>query len=313
MSPRCCDERSVDESEWREATQRLHEGEATLRQPLGRRVRRPHGAIDAGRRRARRAAPRLPGGRISFRRRRASARDPAGARDRRSLWPACDRRAGPSSLARSWDWPLRAPLGAAQVNDAPPPKYEFLAAEGRGLHQIPVGPVHAGIIEPGHFRFHASGETVVRLEARLGYVHKGVNALMRGRESRARRGAGGRASAATRRSPIRSLFPAPSRRRSGGKPPPRAVWLRAADGGTGAARQSFRRHRRDLQRRLVLADARPLRHLARAGVANLRGRVRPSPDDGQHRSRRRQRRSRPTTDRRRSARSSQRSATCFRG
>jgi Ni,Fe-hydrogenase III large subunit len=49
------------------------------------------------------------------------------------------------------------------------------------LHQIPVGPVHAGIIEPGHFRFHANGETVVRLEARLGYTHKGIEALMVGR------------------------------------------------------------------------------------------------------------------------------------
>lgn len=58
--------------------------------------------------------------------------------------------------------------------------YEFLPVEGEGLHQIPVGPVHAGIIEPGHFRFTANGETVVRLEERLGYVHKGVGALMAG-------------------------------------------------------------------------------------------------------------------------------------
>ena len=58
--------------------------------------------------------------------------------------------------------------------------YRFLAAEGDGLHQIAVGPVHAGIIEPGHFRFTASGETVVRLEQRLGYTHKGIEGLMRG-------------------------------------------------------------------------------------------------------------------------------------
>ncbi|HVA13681.1 MAG TPA: nickel-dependent hydrogenase large subunit [Stellaceae bacterium] len=58
--------------------------------------------------------------------------------------------------------------------------YEFLPAEGEHLHQIPVGPVHAGIIEPGHFRFTASGETVVRLEARLGYAHKGIEKLMAG-------------------------------------------------------------------------------------------------------------------------------------
>lgn len=59
-------------------------------------------------------------------------------------------------------------------------RYPFLPVEGDGLHQIPVGPVHAGIIEPGHFRFTANGETVVRLEERLGYVHKGVQALMVG-------------------------------------------------------------------------------------------------------------------------------------
>ncbi len=58
--------------------------------------------------------------------------------------------------------------------------YQFLPVEGEGLHQIPVGPVHAGIIEPGHFRFTANGEHVVRLEQRLGYVHKGIEQLMRG-------------------------------------------------------------------------------------------------------------------------------------
>jgi Ni,Fe-hydrogenase III large subunit len=58
--------------------------------------------------------------------------------------------------------------------------YRFLPADGESLHQIPVGPVHAGIIEPGHFRFTANGETVVRLEQRLGYAHKGTEALMAG-------------------------------------------------------------------------------------------------------------------------------------
>ncbi|MEQ1930505.1 MAG: hydrogenase expression protein HypE [Parvularculaceae bacterium] len=58
--------------------------------------------------------------------------------------------------------------------------YAFLSAEGENLHQVAVGPVHAGIIEPGHFRFTASGETVVRLEERLGYAHKGVERLMIG-------------------------------------------------------------------------------------------------------------------------------------
>ena len=59
-------------------------------------------------------------------------------------------------------------------------RYEFLPSEGEGLHQIAVGPVHAGIIEPGHFRFTANGEAVVRLEERLGYAHKGVEHLLAG-------------------------------------------------------------------------------------------------------------------------------------
>jgi Ni,Fe-hydrogenase III large subunit len=82
-------------------------------------------------------------------------------------------------------WPLVAPLAAQPgKQDAPPPQPEFLAAEGEGVHQIAVGPVHAGIIEPGHFRFHVQGETVVRLEQRLGYLHKGTLSLMLGKSPR---------------------------------------------------------------------------------------------------------------------------------
>jgi len=76
-------------------------------------------------------------------------------------------------------WDVRHPLGEKQ----PAQKllaYAFLPVEGESLHQIPVGPVHAGIIEPGHFRFTANGEHVVRLEQRLGYVHKGTESLMAG-------------------------------------------------------------------------------------------------------------------------------------
>lgn len=77
-------------------------------------------------------------------------------------------------------WGLRHPLGAREPAPADGDDYAFLPVEGEGLHRIPVGPVHAGIIEPGHFRFTANGETVVRLEARLGYVHKGIEGLMKG-------------------------------------------------------------------------------------------------------------------------------------
>jgi Ni,Fe-hydrogenase III large subunit len=76
-------------------------------------------------------------------------------------------------------WGLIHPLGKTAPSDQMA-QYDFLPVEGESLHQVPVGPVHAGIIEPGHFRFTAQGETVVRLEERLGYVHKGIDALMRG-------------------------------------------------------------------------------------------------------------------------------------
>src|SRR3974390_808446 len=52
--------------------------------------------------------------------------------------------------------------------------YPFVTVDGDGVHEIAVGPVHAGIIEPGHFRFSVVGEKVLRLEERLGYVHKGI-------------------------------------------------------------------------------------------------------------------------------------------
>jgi Ni,Fe-hydrogenase III large subunit len=61
---------------------------------------------------------------------------------------------------------------------------EFAVAAGEGVHQVAVGPVHAAVIEPGHFRFSVRGEEVLRLEARLGYAHKGTLALMRGKSPR---------------------------------------------------------------------------------------------------------------------------------
>jgi Ni,Fe-hydrogenase III large subunit len=88
--------------------------------------------------------------------------------------------------ARPWldhrRWGKRKPLGAAQADAGAGEPYAFLPVEGESLHQVAVGPVHAGIIEPGHFRFTANGETVVRLEQRLGYVHKGTEGLMAGAE-----------------------------------------------------------------------------------------------------------------------------------
>ena len=61
-----------------------------------------------------------------------------------------------------------------------PSDYDFVRVGGEGAHEIPVGPIHAGIIEPGHFRFSVVGERVLRLEQRLGYQHKGVEKLFIG-------------------------------------------------------------------------------------------------------------------------------------
>lgn len=76
-------------------------------------------------------------------------------------------------------WPADyAPLGAAPAPACGPQTvadaYPFVRVAGDGVHEIPVGPVHAGIIEPGHFRFSVVGEKVLKLEERLGYVHKGI-------------------------------------------------------------------------------------------------------------------------------------------
>ena len=70
------------------------------------------------------------------------------------------------------EYPLRRDFARATTpteND-----YEFVRVEGEGVHEIPVGPVHAGTIEPGHFRFSIVGEKLLRLEERLGYKHKGI-------------------------------------------------------------------------------------------------------------------------------------------
>jgi Ni,Fe-hydrogenase III large subunit/Ni,Fe-hydrogenase III component G len=71
-------------------------------------------------------------------------------------------------------WPLRKTFDASKPMPRVEGAYTWARAEGEGVYEIPVGPVHAGIIEPGHFRFQAVGEDVINLEERLGYVHKGI-------------------------------------------------------------------------------------------------------------------------------------------
>ncbi len=80
---------------------------------------------------------------------------------RHAAWPAAYR-------------PLTDPPGSALAPEPAIDSYPFVRVEGDGVHEVAVGPVHAGIIEPGHFRFSVVGEKVLRLEERLGYVHKGM-------------------------------------------------------------------------------------------------------------------------------------------
>jgi Ni,Fe-hydrogenase III large subunit len=76
------------------------------------------------------------------------------------------------------DFPVQ---GEPEAITPPDRDYTFVKAYGAGVYEIPVGPVHAGIIEPGHFRFQAVGETILNLEERLGYVHKGIEKIAEGR------------------------------------------------------------------------------------------------------------------------------------
>jgi len=84
---------------------------------------------------------------------------------------------------RPWLWqaawpidrfPLRRDFASSPRWEPGVEDYPFVRVAGDGVHEIPVGPVHAGIIEPGHFRFQVVGEKVLRLEERLGYTHKGI-------------------------------------------------------------------------------------------------------------------------------------------
>jgi len=91
----------------------------------------------------------------------------------------------PRRLVRHAHWPED---WHPMRNDAGPPpdfvaagRFPFLTVEGAGVYEIPVGPVHAGLIEPGHFRFSVVGESVLRLKARLWFVHRGIERLFAGR------------------------------------------------------------------------------------------------------------------------------------
>lgn len=77
-------------------------------------------------------------------------------------------------------FPLRRDAIGAKSEVAKDEHYRFVPVSGEGVHEIAVGPVHAGVIEPGHFRFSVVGEKVLRLEERLGYTHKGIEKRFEG-------------------------------------------------------------------------------------------------------------------------------------
>jgi Ni,Fe-hydrogenase III large subunit len=74
--------------------------------------------------------------------------------------------------------PLREPISKMPAKGPPRSGYKFLAVKGEGAYEIPVGPIHAGIIEPGHFRFSCLGEVIQNLEIRLGFQHRGIERQM---------------------------------------------------------------------------------------------------------------------------------------
>jgi Ni,Fe-hydrogenase III large subunit/Ni,Fe-hydrogenase III component G len=123
-------------------------------------------------------------------------------------------------------FPLRRDVDASQKFPVGAPAYPFVQVAGEGVHEIAVGPVHAGIIEPGHFRFSVVGEKVLRLEERLGYVHKGIEKRFESLPARdgqrlAARVSGDSAAA------FSWAYCAALEAACGITPPARALWLRA--------------------------------------------------------------------------------------
>ena len=105
-------------------------------------------------------------------------------RDLFGIEPAGHPRPARLVLHRHWPdgWhPMRADAGPAPAFGDESRPYPFLTVTGPGVYEIPVGPVHAGLIEPGHFRFSVVGETILAMKARLWFVHKGIERLFQSR------------------------------------------------------------------------------------------------------------------------------------
>lgn len=96
------------------------------------------------------------------------------------LEPVGHPRPRPILLHENWPadlFPLRKDFNGEERPAEANTPYEFQRVEGEGIYELPVGPVHAGIIEPGHFRFSVAGEEIILLEAKLGYTHRGIEKL----------------------------------------------------------------------------------------------------------------------------------------
>jgi Ni,Fe-hydrogenase III large subunit/Ni,Fe-hydrogenase III component G len=92
----------------------------------------------------------------------------------------------PRRLVRHGHWPqgwypMRSDAGPPPPFGSTDEPYQFMTVQGPGVYEIPVGPVHAGLIEPGHFRLSVVGETILKLKARLWFTHKGIEKLTEGR------------------------------------------------------------------------------------------------------------------------------------
>lgn len=127
-----------------------------------------------------RAHPRYPGIADLF---------PAASRMQRAAYDLMGVHAQDNPDHRKWlrhaawpggQFPLRKDFDAAARFEPGEDRYPFVRVEGEGVHEIAVGPVHAGTIEPGHFRFSIVGEKILRLEQRLGYKHKGIEKRFEG-------------------------------------------------------------------------------------------------------------------------------------
>jgi Ni,Fe-hydrogenase III large subunit/Ni,Fe-hydrogenase III component G len=127
------------------------------------------------------------------------------------------------------EFPLRkdfTPVTRQASRATSPDGYPFIRVQGEGVHEIPVGPIHAGTIEPGHFRFSIIGERVLKLEQRLGYTHKGIEKRFEGMDLAMGARLAGRVSGDSH-SAFAWAYCMAVEAATGNTVPERAYWLRA--------------------------------------------------------------------------------------